>query len=726
MRSFRAMTEPLRIVRCGVGTAGVAWLVDDDGRLRQLAAGPAWATATADLPAMLYPQAYPTIGDGDPFRATPLVVTHANGMLTTRLRVVNVDEADGHLDVVCRDELLVLTVTNHVRAHHDCDVVEQWVTIEHDEPGPITIADVDALCLQLMAAPDAEVCQFGGSGWADEWAWTTERLTPGTKLFDSYGGVQPHLQRSPVLLISPDGRSAETDVDLGVELDVEVAGTVLGLSIAWGGNTRFALDVRPLAGQESRSLRVRAGANSFAAPYVLDPGAVFRTPSVLWTWSTEGRGAVSDRFHRYTRAHALRDPGRTRAIVSNNWEATFFDFDEDRLRGLIERAAAVGAELFLLDDGWFGDRYPRDHDGQGLGDWMVDERKLPNGLAAVSAATIDAGLRFGIWVEPEMVNERSELYETHPEWVLRDARTPLEHRQQLLLDPLQPDVAAFIDGVVADAIAAGPGTSYVKWDANRPITDSGSSTLPADRQANVWTDLVWATWARMAAVAEAHPDVDLMLCASGGGRVDHGSLRWFHEFWTSDNTDPVTRVAMQWACSHFFPASAMAAHVTRWGERPMAFACAVALWGRFGIDLDLTALSDDDLAVVERAVVVAKRIRDVVQHGRLHRLVSPVDGPHAGRRAAVSYVSADRSRAVVLAYELEAGEREAAPDLLLRGLDPEATYDLVALPLTGDAASDVDVAGATGVRDGDALPWPLTEPLTASVLELTRRYRSHS
>ena len=190
----------------------------------------------------------------------------------------------------------------------------------------------------------------------------------------------------------------------------------------------------------------------------------------------------------------------------------------------------------------------------------------------------------------------------------------------------------FAADVVDRALGHDPWITYVKWDANRPITDPGSATLGPDRQSNVWVDHVHATWDVMAEVARRHPDVELMLCASGGGRTDHGTLRWFHEFWTSDNTDPVARVRMQWACSHFFPAAAMAAHVTRWGGRPMEFACAVALSGRFGLDLDLDSLSEEELAVCRRAVALARRTQDLVQQGELVRLVSPGRGrrPVAG------------------------------------------------------------------------------------------------
>ncbi len=229
-----------------------------------------------------------------------------------------------------------------------------------------------------------------------------------TTSLDSLGGVQPHLQRSPVALVEPGGPATET------------CGTVLAVSVAWGGNTRIDLDVRPRPDPDARrELRLRAGANPLGAEYVLDPGVRFVGPTVAWTWSETGRDAVTRSFHDWTRARALRDPERLRPIVVNNWESTFFDFDESRVLGLIDRTAELGADLFLLDDGWFGTTHPRDDDSAGLGDWQPDRRKLPDGLAPLARHAAAVDVRFGIWVEPEMVNPSSELYGRHPDWVRR-------------------------------------------------------------------------------------------------------------------------------------------------------------------------------------------------------------------------------------------------------------------------------------------------------------------
>ncbi|MFN7148619.1 MAG: alpha-galactosidase [Microthrixaceae bacterium] len=701
-------TEP-QPIRIDAGGWGMTWAADAEGELHQIGLGPEGHLATLDADARWYPVAVPTWGGPDPYRPAALRVTHADGTTTTRLILDHVDRREvpgGELVIVAlRDELQSLDVELHLRTHTS-GVLEQWVEIHHDQDGPVRLHDYDSVAPYLLVDPDAELHQFGGGGWADEWRWTTQPLTPGTTTLASLGGLQPHLQRSPVLLVSPNGPSTETE------------GDVLGLSIAWGGNTQFALDVRPVPDPGAPAqLRLRAGANPYGADYVLDAGTRFVTPTVAWTWSVAGRRELSSRFHRWTRERVLRDPQRLRPLVVNNWEATFFEFDEPRIVELIDRAAALGADVFLLDDGWFGTTHPRDDDTTSLGDWDPDPAKLPDGLAPLAEAAVARDLRFGIWLEPEMVNPVSDLHDRHPDWVLRDRREPRLHRHQLALDPLLADVRDFEVDVVDRTLAMHPAISYVKWDANRPITDPGSTALAPDRQSNLWVDHVHATWQVMAEVVRRHPDVELMLCASGGGRTDHGSLRWFHEFWTSDNTDPVTRVRMQWGCSQVFPAAAMAAHVTRWGERPLDFACAVALSGRFGIDLDLRALSDDEFEVCRRAVAVARRTQALVQQGALARLVSPVEGPDRSR-AALEHVAADGSAAVLFAYQLESSS-SPGPIICPAGLDPDAVYRVRSTDLSSDDPAELgDRTGEQLAVDG--LDWPLADPCTARIWELER------
>lgn len=706
--------DQTELIRVDAGGWGFTWVADPTGTLRQVGLGVNGHQARCDVDPIWYPIAFPTWGGPDVYRPAALRVTHADGTLSTRLVVEDVarnplpgNDNGEHVVVRCRDELFDFHVELHIKSHPASGVLEQWTEIEHAESGPVRISDYDSIAPFMLIPEAAELCQFGGSGWADEWRWTTQTLTTGTTSLTSLGGIQPHLQRSPTLLLSPSGASTEE------------SGEVIGLSIAWGGNIRFDLDVRPTAQPDApRELRLRAGANPYGADYTLEPGQKLVTPTVAWTWSAAGRSRVTRSFHEWSRARVLRDPERMRPLLVNNWEATFFDFDEARIVDLIGRSADLGADVFLLDDGWFGVEHPRDDDTTSLGDWDPDPAKLPNGLAPLAEAAADAGIRFGIWVEPEMVNPVSNLYEAHPDWVIRDQREPREHRNQLALDPLLAEVRDFEVDVVDRTLDSAPGISYVKWDANRPVTDFGSSALPADRQSNLWVDQVYATWDVMARVAQNHPDVELMLCASGGGRTDHGTLRYFHEFWTSDNTDPVTRVRMQWACSHFFPASTMASHVTRWGERPMGFACAVALSGRFGFDLDLGSLSDTEAAICRNAVAIARRTQDLVQMGELHRLVSPVEGADTSRAALAYTGGRDAERTVVFGYQLENAE-DASPALALQWLDPTCNYLVTATDL--DSLEEPAVTERSGSElIGAGLDWGSEEPLTSTIWEISR------
>ncbi len=410
----------------------------------------------------------------------------------------------------------------------------------------------------------------------------------------------------------------------------------------------------------------------------------------------------------------LRDPEWVRPIVANNWEATFFDFDQDRIVDLIGRAADLGAELFLLDDGWFGTTHPRDDDTTSLGDWDADPAKLPDGLAPLAVAAEAAGIRFGIWVEPEMVNPVSELYEAHPDWIVRDRREPRQHRNQFLLDTLRPEVREFAAGVVDRALAHHPHITYVKWDANRPLTDPGSPALPADRQANLGVDQVLATWALMDRRPRDTPTPSS--CSARRVEVARTTAPCAGSTSSGPRTTPtpVTRVRMQWACSHVFPAAAMAAHVTRWGGRPLEFGCAVALSGRFGFDLDLAGLTDREQEICRRAAQLARRTQDLVQQGELVRLVSPVEGADTSR-AGLAHLSDDRRRAVVFAYQLE-DSVTPAPVLRLADLDPAATYRVTRTDLLHDP-EDLGVrAGADLMASG--LDWVGAAPLTACVWEL--------
>lgn len=679
------------------GRTALVLAVGDDGRLHQIAFGTDVADRRPELPVAVYPLAYPTYGE-EPLREPALRVTHVDGATSTRLRFGSLSQFDHEHGTGYRLELVdrvaALAVTLCYRTWPVLDVLEQWVEVGNHGAGDVTIHRVAATAPALSGA--APHLTHWGGGWAGEWTETTEPLTAGTKTVASAGGVRSSLYRPPVVLFAPDGPVTET------------AGSAAACTVAWGGDTRFDAEVF-LHGQ----VRMLVGHQGRGAERILGPGERFVSPRAYWVWSDAGIGPTSRALHDMARDHVLRGGSGTRVTVANTWEAMFFDLDPAGLTAQVDRAADLGAELFLLDDGWFGTTHPRDDDTTGLGDWEVDRRKLPGGLEPIIDHTLARGLRFGLWVEPEMVNPRSALYEAHPDWVVTEpGRERREERNQLLLDLCRPEVRSFVVETIDRVLAEHPGITYLKWDANRDVTEPGSTALAPDRQSHLAIDRVLATWDVMATVARNHPDVELMLCASGGGRSDLGTLRWFHELWTSDNTDPVDRVRIQWGASHLLPASVLGAHVTRWGDRPLAFGCAVAMSGRFGFDLDLRELTEDEWHVCREAVGTYHRIRDLVQHGELHRLVSPV----GSTRAALAYVGTNAERSVVFAYRLpgDGGGDGGAPDIELTWLDPADGYDVRIITPGSASADGTELVGTT-------LPWPAAPPPSATVVEITRR-----
>jgi alpha-galactosidase len=597
-----------------------------------------------------------------------------------------------------KDRFYPFFVTVEFQAFRDEDVIRQSATIEHTESAPVVLSRF-ASSAPVVAADGYWLTQLQGD-YMREAELVEERLGPGIKILDSKIGVRAHQRRNPSFLLSVNGPAQEE------------SGEVLGGTLAWSGNFQFAFEV-----DQTRRLRALCGINPFGAQYRLARDRPFTTPGMLWTWSAEGKGQVTRNFHRWALRYGLRDGARPRPVLLNNWEATHFDFDEQKIVSLFDGARELGAELFLLDDGWFGNKHPRDDDRAGLGDWRVNERKLPHGLSYLADQARKRGLQFGIWLEPEMVNPKSELYEQHPDWIISQPhRALLLSRNQLVLDLTRPEVKEHAWRVVDGTLAPNPGISYLKWDANRFVTQPGSSYLPADQQQHLLIDYQWALYDVMDRMARKFPKVMAMACAGGSGRVDYGTLRYFHSFWPSDNTDPVQRIFIQWGFGHFFPASAIAAHVTDMGKKPPKFAVDVALSGAFGVDRDVQKMDPDERKTVAAGAKLYKdTLRPLVLQGDLYRLESPYERP----RAVLSYVSRDRSAAVVFLYQLrESAQGPVRP----RGLDPARRYHVRELNLPPGARSRLEIDdrvidGATLMEHGFASP--LRRPIESAVIHLT-------
>lgn len=675
-------------------TFAVNFQVGDDGRLYQFPIGNRDANAKLKRDDELYPQA----GDGYVWEPA-LEIIHSDGNTSTALIYDGVSRTNESADIEStrirfHDPAYPCEVAVCFRAHRDEDVLEQWVEIRNQESGSVTLKRMASTSLLLTT--NVSLTHFFGD-WAGEMlSPITEQLAPGTKVLDSKLGVRATQNRNPSFILSINGKPNET------------SGEVLAGSLAWSGSFQCAFD------DNGRGVRALCGVNPFASAYRLKPRETFVTPTMIWVWSRNGLGDMSRKFHRWARDFGMRDGHKTRTVLLNNWEATGFDFDFNRIAGLFAPAKEIGTELFLLDDGWFGNKYPRVNDHAGLGDWQPNRKRLPEGLAPLAAAAVKEGVQFGIWMEPEMVNPRSELFEKHPDWVIRQPKRELElQRNQLVLDLTRPAVQDF-EWETIQGILSVPNISYAKWDCNRYLTQPGSSYLPAERQSELWIDYTRALYALMEKTAKAFPNTELMLCSGGGGRADYGALKYFHEFWPSDNTDPVTRVPMQWDYSYFFPPTAIAGHVTHWGNRPMHFACSVAMSARFGMDLDLNKLSAQDKAICAGAISAYKKIRDITSLGDLYRL----EDPHGNFRGALDFVSPDQSRAVVFVFQLQDGQNVVVRP---QGLDPARRYKVTEMnPAPGRTALEAEgktFSGEELMRDG-ILP-SSTKALEACVVELS-------
>jgi alpha-galactosidase len=681
-------------------------MVGTDGYLYQLGYGAKGREYTVPARGLAREKEfYPAWGNG--FITEPaLEAVHHDGNTSTDLRyeshtVERIDDNVALTTIALKDPVYQFQVDVKIKSYGREDVIEMWTEISHGENGEVDLLKY-ASAAPVFSAREYWLTQFDGN-YKREATVEEEKLGTGIKVLDSKIGVRAHQMRIPSFILSLNGAARED------------GGEVYASTLSWPGSFYLAFDV-----DWNRNLRAISGINPASSRYTLEPGRKFTTPASTWTYSSEGKGGTSRNLHRWAMRYRVRDGAKQRPILLNNWEATHCDFDQQKIVSLMEGAADVGIELFLLDDGWFGNKYPRDDDKNGLGDWDPDVRKLPDGLSPLGDAARRLGIGFGIWLEPEMVNPRSELFERHPDWVITQAgREPLYGRNQMVLDLTNPAVREFEwRDVIEKTLKPNPGISYVKWDANRYLTQPGSSYLPADRQSHLTVDYNFALLDLMRKSATEFPDVMMMLCSGGSGRTDYGSMRYFDSFWPSDNTDPLKRVFIQWGFSHFFPANTISAHATRMGRRPMKFTIDVAMSGAYGVDIDLSKLTAGEMEQIRSSVELYKRaLRPVVQYGDLYRLVSPYEES----AAALSYVMPEGERAVVFVYQVAEGR---CPAVKLKGLDREAKYRVTELNLASGQRSTLAIDGkrVSGARLMDKGFVPTCKgPLESMVIELIKQ-----
>ena len=691
--------------RFSVVSGELKWtfMVGNDDRLYQLGFGD--ADREISLPAKMPSREWeclPPYGNGV-LTEPALQATHADGNTSTELyyvshRTEELGDGVSQTVIVLKDPRYPFSVELYIKCYAANSLMEVWNVIRHEEAGKVVLYRY-ASAAPVIKAREYWLTQFMGN-YKREATLSEERLTEGIKVLDSKLGVRAHQMRIPSYMLSLDAPASENK------------GEVVAASLRWSGSFQFAFEV-----DWNKNLRMLAGMNPIGAQYHLSPAESFDTPAMLYVYSKQGKGEASRRFHSWARKYAIRDAEKDRPVLLNNWEATHCSFDEERLKELFEGAHKVGAELFLLDDGWFGNGiYSRDDDKHGLGDWEPSEKKLPHGLSYLTREAKKRKVGFGIWIEPEMVNPQSQLYSQHPDWIIsQPGREPILGRHQQILDLTRPEVQEFEWNVIDRILRPHPGISYVKWDCNRYITQPGSSYLSAAEQTHLWRNYTLELYRLMNRFATGFPDVMAMLCAGGSGRVDYGALPYFHSFWPSDNTDPLGRIKIQWGFSHFFPASTISAHVTRMGKRHLKLAVDVALSGAFGIDLALDKATPEERAQIADGVVLYKqRIRPLVMQGDLYRLLSPYEYP----LAALSYVSPGKERAVLYFYQSKEG---SVPQVRLEGLQASRRYRVEEVNLPSGSVSRFAAHGKTytgselmqvGIEN------PLSQPFESAVLLL--------
>ena len=606
---------------------------------------------------------YPTFGQ-EVVHEAALAMTHADGSMATELRYTNTRvEAEPHAMVTIvrmQDKVYPTVVNICYRAYNDVDIIEAWTEIENWERRPVTLTRFASAMLPIRCG-DVWLTRLHGA-WGNECRVVEQPLTRGFVTVKNKNGIRNSQTEHAEVMFSLDGKSRENQ------------GDVIGAALCYTGNYKLQVET-----YNTDYHYFMAGIDEENSEYHLRRGERFVTPVLAFTYSQEGRGGVSRTFHKWGRQYRLCHGNQLRDVLLNSWEGVYMNVEEKKMDQMMADFKALGGELFVMDDGWFGGKYQRT-DTSGLGDWVADSRKLPGGIEGLLADAKRHDIRFGIWIEPEMCNERSELYARHPDWVINaKGRSLVGGRggNQLVLDLANPKVQDFVFGVVDGLLTRYPQIAYIKWDANMSIVSHGSQYLSASDQSHLYIAYHEGLRKVLERIRAKYPDVVMQSCASGGGRIGWGILPYFDEWWVSDDTDALQRIYMQWGTSYFFPAIGMASHVSASPNHqthrliPLKYRFDVAMSGRLGMELQPSDMTDSERAFARKAIADYKIIRPVVQLGNLYRLVSPYDNQHV---ASLMYVSDSRDKAVFYWWKLATFIDDHLPRIRMAGLDPQRMY----------------------------------------------------
>lgn len=579
--------------------------------------------------------AFTVAGIDNNFSEPAIAVVHADENNSLDLQyekntVVSTPDGATFTTISLKDPVYPFYVTLYFKAWKNEDVIEQWSSIRHTENGKVLLNKYASANMYFFN--DRYYLTSYNGTWAGEMQREVTQLKQGMHTIQSRLGTRENIVGSPNFMLSLDKPATEN------------SGTVMMGQIAWNGNysIQFETDI-------NKKMHIVAGINPYQSAYQLKPNTAFETPKFIYTISFAGMGTGARNLQTWMRNYQLLNGKGERLTLLNNWEATGFNFNQGELIDLFKEAKDLKVDLFLLDDGWFGNKYPRNSDKAGLGDWKENKKKLPDGIPYLVKNAEKHGLKFGIWIEPEMINPKSGLYEKRPDWVLRDEKRPeILYRSQMVLDLINPEVQDFIFDVVDHLFKQNPTLAFIKWDCNAPILNSHSRYLAKNKipQSHLYIEYSRGLQKVLHRIRTIYPKVPMMLCSGGGGRSDYGLLKYFTEFWPSDNTDPLTRAFMQWNYSYYYPSIAMCNHVTNWGKQPLKYKVDVAAMGKLGFDIKTSEFSPEDMTFCQQAVKNYNNFKDIIWYGDMYRLKSPYES----EMASLMYVNSDGSKAVIFNY----------------------------------------------------------------------------
>jgi alpha-galactosidase len=659
-----------------------------------LPAQPALARATAhkerasfDPPTTTTPLEYVAWGAGL-FTEPDLKVDSPNGDRTLVLVYDSAKVSDKTLEVILKDKVQPIRVHLFYQVYPE-GIVARWSSIENLGKQAFRIEQAESATWNLVAETDYNVSWLTGQ-WGAEWQLHTEPIQAGSRIIESRRGSTGH-QANPWFAIGRDKQTTEED------------GPVWFGELGWSGSWRMNIERTGM-----NLVRVTAGFSPYDFNWTLEPGTSLETPKFYGGYTSHGQGGASRMLHRFQLAEILptRPDPKPRPVIYNSWEATEFAVTEKGQTSLADKAAALGVERFVMDDGWFGQRLT---DNAGLGDWYVNKAKFPNSLKPLIDHVHAQGMDFGLWVEPEMVNPDSDLYRAHPDWAMHfPDRQRTEARQQLLLNVAKPEVKEYIFNFL-DKLVSENDIAFLKWDYNRSWSEPGWDDAPGskpnhpdiDAQKEIYIRYVQNLYDILAKLRARYPKLEIESCSGGGGRVDLGILRYTDEVWPSDNTDALDRLTLQDGFTHAYTPETMAAWVTdvpNFLNRrtiPLQFRFTVAMQGALGIGGNLNKWTPEEMALATKLTGLYKSIRTTVQHGALYRLVRPEDS----ETAEVEYVAQDGSQAVLFSYLRSQHYGLNQSSVKLKGLDPTAVYSLHVLD-PAKYAGELTVSGAQLMGQG--------------------------